>query len=378
MMKKVFVILLAMVMLFAFAACAADKPVTTGDAPADTPADTGDTVYELTWALAWPATDVVNTYFVPWFIEEIKERTNGRVIITPYAGGELLTIATIYDGVVEGVADIGTGMYSITDSRFPRISIFDMPGFQYNNTYVSNMVAMDTYNEYQECFTDHQDTHVLWIDTCGPEYMWTNKRVEEMSDLKGLTIRGSGLIAKAMDALGITVVSLPVTDAYSSLEKNVIDGTNDRWGGSINYGYAEVVNYLLFERVIASTVTFCNVMNLDTWNSLPADIQQVFTDMQYECVEKSAEGFWNFDNEGVKKAGEEGITVLTFSPEELDKWTSIIDEKVRKPYVEANEAADFPATEILDFMQERTDYYNGIYPETAPPSFSEYFPDIAQ
>ena len=41
------------------------------------------------------------------FCDEIKKRTNGKVEITYYPGGILTTATKVYDGVVNGVSDIG-------------------------------------------------------------------------------------------------------------------------------------------------------------------------------------------------------------------------------------------------------------------------------
>ncbi len=42
-----------------------------------------------------------------WFCDEVKKRTNGRVEITYYPGGTLLTPVKMYDGIVTGIADMG-------------------------------------------------------------------------------------------------------------------------------------------------------------------------------------------------------------------------------------------------------------------------------
>ena len=317
--------------------------------------------------------DVVNTYLVPWFIEEIYNRTDGRVVITPYAGGELLNIGTCYQGIVDGVADIGTGLFATTAARFPYTIGFDMPGFSYNNHYVSNSVMNNLYNDFKDELTDIQDVHMLWIDTCGPEYLYTNKKVETIEDLKGLTIRGDGLVAESMKSLGINPISVPVVDAYLALERNVIDGTNDRWGGNKNYAHGEVVDYIVYERVIVSTVTFYNVMNLDTWNSLPEDIQQVFNDIQEEAYLKSAEIYWNFEEEGLALAKEQGLEVLYIEPEEQQRWVDKIYEGVCVPWAEKVSAEGFPAEEFLAKMGEYTKQFNEQFPDRVPENFVELY-----
>ena len=62
-----------------------------------------------------------------WFCDEIKKRTNGRVEITYYPGGTLLSPVKMYDGVVTGIADMGMSHISYTRGRFPVTEVFDNP-----------------------------------------------------------------------------------------------------------------------------------------------------------------------------------------------------------------------------------------------------------
>ncbi|MDD3654403.1 MAG: C4-dicarboxylate ABC transporter substrate-binding protein, partial [Desulfotomaculaceae bacterium] len=51
------------------------------------------------------------------FADDVKEITNGRVIVEYYPGGMLLTADKMYDGVVQGIADIGLSNLGYTFGR---------------------------------------------------------------------------------------------------------------------------------------------------------------------------------------------------------------------------------------------------------------------
>ena len=55
-----------------------------------------------------------------WFRDgqKLLKATDGRVIITSYPGETLLKAADIYNGVVDGVADIGLSSFSYNSGRF--------------------------------------------------------------------------------------------------------------------------------------------------------------------------------------------------------------------------------------------------------------------
>ncbi|MDD3653896.1 MAG: hypothetical protein PHO01_06905, partial [Desulfotomaculaceae bacterium] len=51
------------------------------------------------------------------FADDVTEITDGRVIVEYYPGGMLLTADKMYDGVVQGIADIGLSNLGYTFGR---------------------------------------------------------------------------------------------------------------------------------------------------------------------------------------------------------------------------------------------------------------------
>ncbi len=63
-------------------------------------------VYELSYSNFFPSTHL-NSILAEKWIEEIQDRSEGRIKINYYQGGTLTAAAGIYDGVVQGISDIG-------------------------------------------------------------------------------------------------------------------------------------------------------------------------------------------------------------------------------------------------------------------------------
>ena len=82
------------------------------------------------------------------FCEEIKKRTNGKVEITYYPGGILTTATKMFEGVVNGVSDIGLAHCEYTRGRFPVTETLSFP-LGYTSGYVAGQVANDFFNQYQ-------------------------------------------------------------------------------------------------------------------------------------------------------------------------------------------------------------------------------------
>ncbi len=76
------------------------------------------------------------------FIKDLEARSEGQVKIRFFPAGTLLTAPKMYDGVVEGIADIGFSNIGYTFGRFRMTEALDLPlGFP--NAWVANHVAND-------------------------------------------------------------------------------------------------------------------------------------------------------------------------------------------------------------------------------------------
>ncbi len=60
------------------------------------------------------------------FIKELEPKLQGKVKFSYFTAGTLLTAPKIYDGVVQGIADIGFSNISYTYGRFKVSELLDL------------------------------------------------------------------------------------------------------------------------------------------------------------------------------------------------------------------------------------------------------------
>jgi len=156
------------------------------------------------------------------FCQEIKKRTNGRVEITYYPGGTVLSPVKMFNGITTGIADIGVSHIQYTRGRFPVTEVFDLPlGFP--SGWVASHVSSDFYDKFKPAEWD--TVHLLYINTSGPLILQTVKKpVRTLEDLKGLKIRGAGQATDTLKALGAVPIPLEMPDVYEALRRVVLDG----------------------------------------------------------------------------------------------------------------------------------------------------------
>ncbi len=313
---------------------------------------------ELTYSSHFPANYGAEIVSMKW-AKEIEKLTNGRVEITFYHSGTLTAPANIYEGVVKGISDIGQSVFSYSRGRFPLMEVVDLPGYPMN-AIIPSRVAQDVFEKFQP--KELSDVHVLYLHAHMPGvYFMAKKEVRHLEDMKGLRIRGAGLAARMIELLGATPVAMPKGDQYDAMQKGVVDGTVGAPNELKGWKVAEVSKSSTWVQRAGYLNGMFIVMNKKKWNSLPPDIQKVFTDVSKKWTEATGVAWNEIEVEGVKYGKELKHTFINVGPEEQAKW-----EKALKPmadeWVKGVTAKGLPGKEALEYRQMLIEKYSKMYP----------------
>ncbi len=316
-------------------------------------------VVELKLAHFFPGAHPAEKDLIQPWAKAIEEATNGQVKITSYPQETLLKADAIYDGVVDGIADMGLSCFSYTRGRFPALEAFELPGVTYNNSKVASKVAWEGIKQLNP--KEVQDTKLMMVLTTGSGDLFTKVPVQKMEDLKGLEIRATGLSAKTLQALGANPVAMPQSDAYEALSKGVVKGNLGPLEVLQGWKQAEVTQYITKTPFLYNTLFFVT-MNLDKWNSLSPETQRAIEKVNEEYFEKVDMGLWDKQNEAALKysVDEKGMKLLTLQQEEADRWITTI-KPIQDEYVANMKDKGIEGQQILDKVKDLADKYNAEY-----------------
>lgn len=307
------------------------------------------------------------------FAADLERLSNGRIVIEHYPGGTLLGPAEMFDGVTQGIAHIGLSNLAYTFGRFVESEILDLPiGFP--NAWVANRVAQDFYDRYTP--REWAGTRVLALHASPVNNIITKDRpVRRLEDLRGLALRGTGYVARVVEALGATARPVSMPEAYDNLAKNVIDGLLIPYETTVTFGFGEVTRYITEVWTMGQVHTFYLVMSEDAWNSLPADLQAVMDEYVKGEFREKLYKMWNdIDIVGYDYAVGEGYEFIQLTPEELERWHEVAD-KVIDDYVASMVAKGYSEADMrerIDFVRERIAYWTeqqkalGVKSSTGP------------
>jgi TRAP-type C4-dicarboxylate transport system substrate-binding protein len=313
---------------------------------------------ELSYSSHFPANYGAEIASMKW-AEEVEKRTNGRVKITFYHSGTLTTPANIYEGVVKGISDIGQSVFSYTRGRFPMMEVCDLPGYPMN-AIIPSLVAQDVFNKFKP--KELNDVHVLYLHAHMPGvYFMAKKEVRKLEDMKGMRIRAAGLAARMVELLRGTPVSMPKGDQYDALQKGVVDGTVGAPNELKGWKVAEVAKSSTWVQRAGYLNTMFIVMNKRKWNSLPPDIQKVFTDVSKDWTENTGKAWNAIEVEGVKYGKELKHIIINVGPEEQTRWVKAL-QPMFDEWVKNAETKGLPGKKALEYRQELIEKYSKMYP----------------
>jgi TRAP-type transport system periplasmic protein len=313
-----------------------------------------------------------NTAFGQEFADEIKKRTGGRVEISYYPGGTLLTAPKMAAGVSTMIADIGMAHCGYSRGRFPVMEIMELP-IGSPSAYISTHVANDFYDKFKP--KEWNDYYPLMFSTSPPAVLqMLNKPVKTLEELKGMKIRGTGRVGDLVKALGATPMPIEMVDLYESLRRGVIDGNLGPIEQLKGFKIGELIKYSTTCWRIGSSYTFYVVMNKNKWNALPADIKKIFQDTANEYKEKWAVQWNEIEIEGVQFSKSQGGQFLPLSDAEAAKWVKAA-QPVIADYKKDLVSKGYSEKEIdswLAFVKERITYWTAQEKAKKIPTPYEY------
>ena len=327
--------------------------------PFNTTAISGDKPIKLSFANFFPPSHFTNTEQFPLFIKEIEQATGGKVKITNYPGQTLLQAPEMYDGVVQGTADMSHGSTGYSRGRFTVTEAFELPGIYFGSAAANSMVMHDGFKKFKPA--EYNEVKVMYLMAVGPGFLYSRKPVNSLDDLKGMRIRATGPVADCLKKLGATPIAMTMPEVYEALSKGVLDGQVAPPEVLQAWRQAEVTKYIVVVPPIYASIQY-TVMNLARWSSLPKDIQQAIDKVNDGFYLKAGQIWDSYQKKaiefGVKK---HGMKIIRLSEEENKKWLAPL-ESLKDEYIARANAKGLPGKEILDYVIKKAAIYSKKYP----------------
>lgn len=335
------VVLVVVTIALIVAGCAPSQtpaaPTTPATSPAATP--TPAKSIELKLATLWPK-HAANTV-AEWYTTELEKRTQGRVKMTVYPG-TLGTAGELIGNVQKGVADIGVVFPSFSAGQLPMWDVFGVPllfGPGPSVHYVS-------WDLYYQGYLDIKDTKVIAMVAAEAVRFVSNKKVNTLEDFKGIVVRDfGGAWTEGAKLLGMSPTTIPAAELYGAFQQHIVDAALLGIGLATANRLNEVAKYVMWNDFGQSCIP--TIMNLNRWNSLPADVQMIMEELNREYNYRLQDSFCQSDQpDTIQKAGME---VYKLGPAEFSRVASVLTPLLDK-WVTDVEAKGLPGKKVKDLV----------------------------
>jgi len=305
---------------------------------------------QLTYANFFPPTHIQSQLAESW-CKEVTKRTGGEIAINYFPAGTLTKAPQTYDGVVQGIADIGMTVLAYSRGRFPVASAIDLP-MGYSSGVQATAVANAVLNKFDP--KEFNDTAMMFVHAHGPGLIHTrDKEVSTLEQIKGLKLRGTGTSGLVQAALGASPVGKSMRECYQMLQKGVVDGSSHPAEANKGWKLGEVVHYMTQNFSTAYTTTFAVFMNKKKWAALTAEQQKIIQEINAEWSVKHGQAWDEADKLGLEFFKSKGGKVISLSDAESKKWEEavipVIDgyiEKASKKGVDGKAVVEFIRTSM--------------------------------
>lgn len=260
------------------------------------------------------------------FAELVNEKTNGRIEIQIYAGGQLGTTKEVVQALQLGAIDMcnepATNLKNL-GCKVGYLDILSLP-FLFRDVDHAVDVMNGSFGEKVMDDINNSGFGVVALDhfVAGGRNFYATRPITKLSDIKGMKIRvmSSPIYVDTVSAFGASATPLDNSEVYSALQTGVIDGAENPVKGYLNNKFYEVAKYFSWSNYLIQPSTM--FISQITWNRLSDSDKEIFK----ECAKEATEWFQELTAsklEGQIAELEKGGVVFC-ELEDYDKWVEAV------------------------------------------------------
>ncbi len=252
----------------------------------------------------------------------LREKYDVEVDIQIHPSSTLGTDLSQLEAVQTGFIDITSNATSQFSRFHDAFSFVDLPYIITDWDMANRLFKSNVWAGQAKVFEANVPIKVLPpVGAGGFRLLWNNVRpLQSPADVQGLKFRstGSPLYIEMIKNWGGNPTPIPWTETYTAIQQGVVDGFHVQPIWCYLFKMYEVLKYAT-ETDAAFSVQL-QVMNINTWNAMPEDIQKPFLLAAQEAADIA-----NAKDEGLEeffkgKLREEGKEIYSPSAAEMAKW----------------------------------------------------------
>lgn len=276
-----------------------------------------------------------------WWAEQVEERTNGRVTVEFFHSGALLDATDTLPGIGDGRADMGYTVHFYHPGELPLSTVAELP-FMVSNPQVQTRAFTKLYQENEDFQAEWEafGVHVLHFNPSGVIILGSKDQVTSIDQVSGKQVRAVGYAAEALQERGANPVAMPAPDIYESMQRGLIDAYSSFPFEVISALQLQEVAPYVVDLGLGNYIITAAAINMELWNSMPADIQQILTELSAELTDSAVWDIYSeVEGEVCDAIEEAGGEVSVLPEDEVEAWRKDIADQFVEQWIEDNGGA---------------------------------------
>jgi TRAP-type C4-dicarboxylate transport system substrate-binding protein len=231
-------------------------------------------------------------------IQEVEQRTNGRVTVKVYPGGVMGNDSTIFRKMQIGQLDGASFTAGGISVVYPDFQILSIPLLFRNYEevdYIRTIIdPIITKNLEEKGYIS------LFMADAGFVYLMSAQPVENITSLKGLKIwipEGDPIGRTVFEMAGVPPIPLPISDVLTALRTGLIDTVSNTPSGALLLQWFSQVKYFTDMPLLYAYGTF--VLSKKSYEKIPVGDRQIVRDIIKEKMSVISESIRRYDQNSI-------------------------------------------------------------------------------
>jgi TRAP-type C4-dicarboxylate transport system substrate-binding protein len=258
------------------------------------------------------------------FADLVREYSGGLAVVDVYPGSQLFPATEQWEAVVTGTVDILADSTYWVSPYVPDVMVFFMDGVweDYEHAYAA-LEESELPQVLAEKVAEAGLAKMLGVMPASMAFGTINsdRETQKLKDLDGLRTQSSpGAPPPAIcDYTGMSAVPLAYEEYTTAFMQGIVDALQATADEMANLRLHETGKHVLWRYAMFPTVTL--IINSDSWEGLPAGIQDVIlNEVMPEVYEFDKARFREIEDAAIELIGQNVETVHWVTQEDLDPY----------------------------------------------------------
>lgn len=291
------------------------------------------------------------TAHVEKLAELVEEKTAGEFTLNISYGG-LSSNRENLDGISIGAFEMAQFCAGYHNDKNPSITVLELPFLGVSSLEQEVEISMAVYSHPAVEADLGRWNAKLLMPSPLPQYniIGVGDVPSSLADFEGLSVRATGGIGAAMEAVGAVPTSMSATEVRQAMDSGVVKAVSFAPHAHMSFGTIENATWWT-TNLNPGTVNCPVVVNTDALEGLSDEHREALMGSVDEALEYYIA---NYNGETMEAWGpaleERGIAQVTFSDEEIAAFKEAAAAPAAAAWIEQNTAAGLPAQELYDLV----------------------------